>query len=106
MPTTTATEPVPADSPENSSALDGPAVAGLADAVVYDWDLTTDALVWGANVAHVFKGLAPEFLAAGRGGGRRHGARRGAHFFGYLTKIYSLTRKAEPFLTSDGRAAS
>ncbi len=48
-----------------AQGLDEPAILGLIDAVIYDWNLATDVIAWGANVRHVLKGLPEPALAGG-----------------------------------------
>jgi diguanylate cyclase (GGDEF)-like protein len=45
--------------------LEGPAISGLLDAVVYDWDMTTDAIAWGANARDVLKEFPEDWLRTG-----------------------------------------
>ncbi len=44
---------------------EAPAISGLLDAVVYDWDMTTDVIAWGANVRDVLKDFPEDWLRTG-----------------------------------------
>ena len=62
---------------------DEPAILGLIDAVVYDWNVADDTLRWGANVGHVLKDFPCEALATGAAFAQceatDQGPSRGAH---------------------------
>ena len=50
---------------EPPADFEAPAISGLLDAVVYDWDMTTDAIVWGANAREVLKDFPEDWLRTG-----------------------------------------
>ena len=50
-----------------TGANDPLAILSALDSVVYDWDIPTDRLVWGPNVAETLRNLPPEALATGGG---------------------------------------
>jgi diguanylate cyclase (GGDEF)-like protein len=50
---------------ESPADLEAPAISGLLDAVVYDWDMTTDVIVWGANARDVLKEFPEDWLRTG-----------------------------------------
>ncbi len=54
--------PSPAD-----EAGDPVAMLSALDAVAYDWDIASDKISWGPNVARTLRGLDAEALAAGAG---------------------------------------
>ena len=61
-----AAEAVPAASASGASG-DPVAILTTLDAVVYDWDIPSDALSWGPNVATTLAGFSPVALATGAG---------------------------------------
>ena len=48
-----------------ADAEDPSTILGALDAVVYDWDIATDRLVWGPNVVRTLRGVPKNALGAG-----------------------------------------
>ena len=48
-----------------ATCSDEPAIVGLIDAVVYDWNIVDDSVSWGANVGHALKDFPLGTLASG-----------------------------------------
>src|SRR5580692_286956 len=51
----------------SSAELDPRATLSRLRAVVYDWDMTSDRLVWGANASETLADFSPDALANGAG---------------------------------------
>ncbi len=51
----------------NSAELDPRAALGRLRAVVYDWDIVSDRLVWGANASETLAAFSPAALSSGAG---------------------------------------
>ena len=50
---------------EPPADVEAPAISGLLDAVLYDWDMVTDVIAWGANVRDVLKDFPEDWLRTG-----------------------------------------
>lgn len=65
---TAATKTAGAASP---AAFDATAIFAMVGEVPYDWDMASDELRWGANLADVLKGIDPAAVSTGRGFAQR-----------------------------------